>query len=244
MMKSLYFAAAILLGTAASAAAADILVVRANGPSAAKYPPGKSIPDSGKITLLANDSLVLLDGRGTRTVRGPGTFLAGGPVHSANGDSSLSVITKGVSQRRARIGAVRSVSAAPRSPSIWHVDVAKSATVCLAEPSNVTLWRPDASQAVTLSVTGSDGATRKLDWAKGEATLALPADFKIDEGASYRLSWDGAAAPTSLKFRTLSEKPAGLEDMASSLIKNGCEAQLDLLIETVKLPEDQSAPLG
>lgn len=238
MMKSLYFAAAILLGTAASAAAADILVVRSNGPSAAQYPPGKSIPDTGKITLKANDSLVLLDGRGTRTVRGPGTFLAGGPVHSANGDSSLSVLTKGVSQRRARIGAVRSVSAAPRSPSIWHVDVAKSSTICLAEPTNVTLWRADASQPVTLTVTGSNGSTQKLDWAKGETTLALPASVKIEDGANYRLSWDGAAAPTSLKFKTLSETPTGLEDMASSLIKNGCDAQLDLLIETVKLPEE------
>jgi hypothetical protein len=30
---------------------------------------------------------------------------------------------------------------------------------------------------------------------------------------------------------------AGLEDMAQSLIKAGCNAQLDLLIQTVALPD-------
>jgi hypothetical protein len=40
-----------------------------------------------------------------------------------------------------------------------------------------------------------------------------------------------------LRFRTMPAAPAGLEDMAQTLIRNRCEAQLDLFIETVKLPE-------
>ena len=240
-MRIHHLAAAILLASAASAAAADILVVRSNGPSAKSFQPGKSIAETANITLKAGDSLVVLDGRGTRTLRGPGTFSAGGPTAASAKQSALAAMATGP-QRRARIGAVRSVSAAPRSPSIWHVDVAKSSTICLAEPSNVTLWRADASQPVTLTVTG-DGGSRQLEWEKGSPTLVWPSTFAIKEGADYRLSWDGAAAPTSLKFKWLPAKPAGLEDMASSLIQNGCEAQLDLLIETVKLP-DEAPPAG
>lgn len=241
-MKIIHIAAAILLGSAASAAAADILVVRSTGPSAKSFQPGKSIPETASINLKAGDSLVVLDGRGTRTLRGPGTFSAGGPTATSERKSALAAMTTGP-QRRARIGAVRSVSAAPRSPSIWHVDIARSSTICLAEPSGVTLWRADASQPVTLTVTGSDGTSQKLAWEKGAPTLVWPSDFAIQEGATYRLSWDGATAPTALKFKWLPAKPAGLEDMASSLIQNGCEAQLDLLIETVRLP-DEAAPAG
>lgn len=240
----LHCAAALLLSTSATAAAADILVVRSAGPSAKSFPPGKSIPETGQITLKANDSVVVLDGRGTRTLRGPGTFAAGGSTAGAAPKSGIAAMAGGAPQRRARIGAVRGAGSAPRSPSIWHVDVARSSTICLPDPAGVTLWRADASQPVTLTLTGSDGATQKVDWAQGESTLVWPASFKISEGANYRLSWNGAASPTSLKFKWLSAKPAGLEDMASSLIQNGCEAQLDLLIETVKLPDEQAAPAG
>ncbi len=40
-----------------------------------------------------------------------------------------------------------------------------------------------------------------------------------------------------LKFAVLGSNPQGLEDTAAALIKNGCQAQLDLLIETVAVPE-------
>lgn len=245
-MKLRYLAPVLMIASLASAAGAEVLVVRASGPSAKAYPAGKAIPDNARITLKANDSLVLLDARGTRTLRGPGTFTPSGPAQAAQGSVLASAATAG-SSRRARIGAVRKPMQAgtARSPSIWHVDVARSSNICLADPTNVTLWRGDASKAAPLTVTRpGDGATRQLNWAKGQTTLGWPADLAIQDGSDYRLSWPGAAQPTSLKFRTLPAKPGGLEEMASSLIQNGCEAQLDVLIETVKLPDDQSAPSG
>ncbi|HYD36678.1 MAG TPA: hypothetical protein VEA60_03635, partial [Allosphingosinicella sp.] len=63
-----------------------------------------------------------------------------------------------------------------------------------------------------------------------------PSDLPVAEGSEYRLSGPGAAAPTTIRFRTMGNKPAGLEDMAQALIRNRCDAQLDLFIETVKLP--------
>lgn len=229
--------AAVLLVTA-SAAAADILVVRSLGPSAKSYPPGKRLPESARLTLKANDQLVVLDGRGTRTIRGPGTFTAGASQGRIAGNIP-------VTQRRARIGAVRSVGGGElRPPSIWHVDVAKSSNVCVSGGGKVTLWRADAAGPVTLNVTrATGGAGRRIEWEAGASTLAWPADLAIADGAQYRLSWSGGAAPTTITFRTLPQKPAGLEDMASSLISSGCLAQLDLLIETVRVP-DEAPPAG
>lgn len=237
--KARHLAIALFLGTGATAASADILVVRSTGPSAKMFPPGKSLAENGKITLKASDMLVVLDGRGTRTLRGPGTFAAGAAQPAAARPVQTATATPA---RRARIGAVRSVGmTAPARPgTLWHVDVSKSSNICLADKSNVTLWRADATKPVTLIVAGAGVAPKKVSWPAGQATVSWPSDVAIADGSDYRLSWAGAGAPTIIKFKTLPAKPAGLENTASSLITNGCSAQLDLLIETVKLPEDQT----
>jgi hypothetical protein len=241
-IKARHLALAFLIGTAATAASADILVVRSTGPSAKMYPPGKSLREAAKLSLKQGDMLVVLDGRGTRMIRGPGNFAAGA-AQSASQPMQTAAATPA---RRARIGAVRgatSSNAPPRPATLWQVDVTKSSNICLADPSNVTLWRADATKPVTLTIMRDGGTSQKVSWPAGQSTLAWPSDVAISDNAQYSLSWDGAAAPTRLKFRTLPTKPSGLEDMASSLIRNKCDAQLDLLIETVKLP-DQTPPAG
>jgi hypothetical protein len=222
--------AAILLVTA-GAALADILVVRSTGPSAKSFPPGKRLPESARISLRPSDQLTVLDGRGTRIIRGPGTFTAGAPAAGRVASAAPQV------QRRARIGAVRGIETGElRPPSIWHVDVARSSNICVADASKLTLWRADAAGALTLNVGGPDGRTKQLGWQPGSTTLAWPSDLPVADGAEYRLWWRGGKGPTTLRFRTVPAKPAGLEDMAQTLIRNQCDAQLDLFIDTVKLP--------
>lgn len=242
-MKLKHVAAAFILASIAGSASAAVLVVRASGPSAKSFPAGKALADNARISLKANDSLVLLDSRGTRTLRGPGVFTPGGPA-VANTRSAIGTAAVSTSNRRARIGAVRSVGmTTARSPSIWHVDVSKSTNFCVADPAKVTLWRADGTKAAALTVTGADGKAETLAWAEGSTTLIWPADLTISEGSRYTLNWPGAAAPTALTFRTLA-KPGGIEDMAASLIQKGCQAQLDLLIETVRQPGEEAAPAG
>lgn len=229
--------AAVLL-VSASAALADILVVRSIGPSAKSFPPGKRLAQGAKVVLKANDSIDVLDGRGTRTLRGPGTFVAG----ASTGATASNTPPPG---RRARIGAVRGVDTGPlRPPSIWHVDVSKSSTICVAQPTGVTLWRADSGPAMKLNITRvSDGTTRQVDWEAGASTLGWPTSLPIVDGADYRLSWAGAAAPTAIRFRTLPQRPVGLEDTAAFMLSNQCQAQLDLFIETVRIP-DSVPPAG
>lgn len=238
MMNIHVLTAALLLVAGTGVASADVLVVRASGPSAKDFPAGKSLADNASISLMANDSLVLLDSRGTRTLRGPGTFTPGSAAAASN-RSAIAAATTNSGARRARIGAVRSVGATPvRSPSIWHVDISKSSTVCLADSQNVKLWRPDASKAVQLTLSGA-GKDETIDWRAGQSVLDWPADMTIADDAAYQLRWTGAASPTTLKFRTLPAKPEGLETLATSLIQNDCQAQLDLLVETLKVPDAQ-----
>jgi len=217
----------------AGAAAADVLIVRSTGPSAKSFPPGKRLAETARITLKASDAIVVLDRGGTRSLRGPGTFTVGAPAGIRTASAAP------VQQRRARIGAVRGVgSGETRAPTIWHVDVAKSSNICIAPPSDVILWRADATKAMALNVTrAGDGSTRQLSWPAGTSTLGWPADLPIADGQEFRLSWSGAAAPTLLRFRTLARRPNGPDELASTLMGNQCEAQLDLFIETMKEPD-------
>jgi hypothetical protein len=219
--------AGALLATA-SAAWADILILRADGPSARAFPPGRKLPDNARFALKASDELVVLDSRGTRTIRGPGSFVAGvaPPARTASAEP--------VMQRRARVGAVRGVPNDNRPPSMWHVDVAKSSTMCIADPASVNLWRADGSRPVTLTIAAADGSRRQLRWEQGSQVLAWPAGLPVRDGASYRLSWDGSQSPTEIKFKALSKLPSGLDDTASVLLANHCSAQLDLFIRTVR----------
>ena len=230
--SSVLVRAAIAAGlvVTATAATADILVIRATGPASKTYPAGRRLPDNALLTLRAGDQLIVLDGRGTRVIRGPGTFSAGAP--SAGRVASAAP----AAGRRARIGAVRGLETGTlRPPSIWHVDVARSSNFCVADPSKVTLWRADPSSAATLSIAGG-GRSRQVAWQPGSSVLAWPSDLPVAEDAEYRLSGMGKPAPTTIRFRVMPAKPAGLEDMAQALIRNRCEAQLDLFIDTVKLP--------
>ena len=236
------FAGLMLAGTAVAAP----LVVRSAGPSAKAYPAGKAIAENAKITLKAGDMIVLLDGKGTRTLSGPGTFSATASVTAAaTTGSTLNALVSGGGERRARIGAVRSASGidknAGKNPNVWYVDVTRSTNMCVADPATVTVWRPDASAAATVNVAGPGGSSAKIDLPAGQSAALWPSTLPVTDGSQYKLSWEGAKAPTAVKFVVVKPSSAGLEDMAQSLIKAGCNAQLDLLIQTTALPAGNGA---
>lgn len=216
-----------VFAASAAVAAADVLVVRSSGPSAKSYPPGRSLPDSARITLRGGDTLVVLDSRGTRSFRGPGTF---SPSSAPRADAQR---VPGTNGRRARIGAVRSAGIVPASPTtIWDVDVTQSGTMCLASTSGVRLWRPESSQPATLTISGPGGTTHTVPWPAGSTTAAWPSALPISDGAEYRLSLTGSPVPTTIRVKTLPAPPADLPAVAQALIANDCPEQLDLLVAT------------
>lgn len=241
---SLGIAMMLALGAAAAVpAAAETIVVRASGPSAKGYPPGKKLADSSMVSLKAGDVVTLLDGRGTRTLRGPGTFgLTANASSGTDSRNTLASLLETKRVRRARTGAVRGGIAedapAPRSPNLWYVDISQPSTACVPDPANVQLWRPDIGSAITLSITpAKGGAGAPVSFAVGESVASWPATLPVSEGALYRLSWSGLAKPVDIGFALMSGETGGLETMASTLIAKKCDAQLALLTETVALPD-------
>ena len=231
------FVGLMLAGTAVAAP----LVVRSAGPSAKTYPAGKAIPDSAKIVLKAGDTVVLLDGRGTRTLSGPGSFSAtASATAAATTGSTLNALVSGGGERRARIGAVRSASGVDKNagtnPNVWYVDIGRSSNMCIADTSTVTVWRPSTDKAATVTVSGPNGQGT-IDLAAGQSAALWPTSLPVVDGGAYKLTWEGAKAPTALKFVVIKPTSPDLQDMAQSLIKAGCNAQLDLLIKTVALPD-------
>ncbi len=201
-----------------TAAFAGALVVRAAGPSATNYPPGKMLPDSSKVALRNGDTLTLLNATSAQTLHGPGVF----PV------SSKDEVLADAATRRTRFWAVRR-GEIPENPSPWNLDVTQSGKVCVADPAKLVLWRPQSDQPSRLEINGG-GHDQILDWPAGKATLAWPATLKITDGAAYRLQQDGNGDSADVTFVTVASAPTALQPAAKVLIDNGCENQLETLL--------------
>ena len=227
--RALLIASAIAgCALAAGSAAAAIVVVRSVGPSATSYRAGSSLPDNARVTLRPGDLMVVIGSNGTRTLRGPGTF----PLAGAAATGRVATT------RRGRFGALRTAGLVPRSPTLWHVDATQSGKFCLADAANVMLWRPEAAQAVALTIAAAGAPPRTVQWPAGEATLAWPSDVPIRAGAGYEVNWAGAPEPTRLSFATLEQEPTDLATVAQALIGEDCQNQLDLLIESAPSEDD------
>jgi hypothetical protein len=211
--------AAALALAVSSASVATVLVVRASGPSAKIYPPGKALPDNAKVQLQPGDSVMLLNTKGSKMLRGPGTFaVAGSDGLAAAGN------------RRVRMSAMRSGDV-PLNPDPWNLDITQSGKLCVANPSGLTLWRPQKQDPIKLTIRGG-GAEQTIDWEAGKDTIAWPASLPITGGAEYQLSQPESGDTARVTFVTLANPPSDKIATAQSLIANGCENQLDVLVES------------
>lgn len=225
-----------LCAVSGGVALADTMVVRASGPSAKSYPPGAKLAANGSLVLKAGDVITLLDGKGTRTLRGPGNFgvAAAASAAPANG-VMLSALLDSKRVRRARTGAVRGgigegATAQPRRPNLWMVDLNQPGPVCIADLAAVKLWRADAARAATVRISGN-GISATAQFAAGEAVAAWPATAPVRDGADYSLNG------TQVRFALVDTADPALDRLAASLIGHGCTAQLDQLVDTAALAD-------
>lgn len=219
-------------------AAAQSVVVSAAGPSARGYPAGRSLAAGSKIVLRAGDVLTVLDGRGTRTLRGPGTF--GAEASSATASRSFTALVDTQNRRRARTGAVRRPGAKATPPGLWFVDTATSGTFCIVDPATVQLWRADMEEATALTVSDDDRHSASISYAIGQNTVAWPASVPIVEGRAYEIERDTPRLRTRLRFATVSTvATADPVTTFTALDRKGCTGQKQLLIEAMK-PADGS----
>ena len=224
----------LVLGTAAAALAGTI-VIRSSGPSAKAYPTGKPLAEGQRVTLKNGDTLVLLDGRGTRTLTGAGSFDVGAAASGPATASAFAALIGNAGTRQVRTGAVRgNGTGRPRVASLWHIDTSKSGTVCLNDMNRATFWRPDMTTATVLTLAHL-GKSVPIAFAEGQAMRSWPmADMPLKAGGEYRISGPGMATPVIIKIASLASAGMAPDEVATALIGQGCNAQLDVLVEAGK----------
>lgn len=236
----MYLARTSIAGLACAAAIAIAapalagVVVKSSGPSAAKYPTGKKLGDNDRITLKEGDSVTILGAGGTRVLKGAGTYRVG--ARGAPTRLRFAQLTRQRSARRVRTGAVRSgTGIAVHSPNLWYVDVTRSGPVCVEDLSDVTLWRPisEGQQTYIIKAQGNDF---HLHVTFGDGVMSRPVDserFPIREGIDYRLSGPEGEGAAKVTFALIDGAGDNPEDLAGKLIAKGCNAQLELLSNTM-----------
>lgn len=220
--------------------AAAGVVVSASGPSASGYPVGRKIGESERIVLRAGDTLTVLDGRGTRVLRGAGTYSL--DQQSGPGKrGTFAVLTERRSAQRVRTGAVRTGASegAVHPPSLWYVDVSRGGTICLADASRVRLWRAAADGEASFVISAAEGgATETVTFADGEMLAPWNvANLPVSARSIYRLAGAEGATARELNFVLLDSVAEEPEALTQQLIDNGCMAQLDVLVAATMLDE-------
>jgi hypothetical protein len=217
-----------------AAAEAQSVVIRSTGPSAAAYPMGRKLPAGAAVVLRSGDQVTVIDQAGSRVLAGPGSFKLDSAVkrNADGGNSALaSLIARGGA--RTRTGAVRGDAEVPVEPSspdnIWYVDVSRGGTICIADPAQVVLWRPNRAETGNGTLFAADNTSAEVTFRAGSAIKLWPvATLPVIDGQTYRFT-SPVGQTVKISVRLLASVPEDPVEVASLLAEKGCTAQLDVL---------------
>ena len=211
--------AATAVALSSTAAVASVVVVRSLGPSSKSYPPGKTLAESAKITLQGGDVVTVLGPNSAQTLRGPGNF------------NTSTVALASASNKRGRFGALRAGEIA-KNPSVWDIDATQNGKVCVTDTSKLQLWRPDSTAEATVNIRSSDGTVQPVTWVAGNSSVAWPSGLPLTSGGEYQIEWQDTGEKSNV---TIIQVPSSGDDLvgaAQLLIQNGCDNQLDVLVDS------------
>lgn len=218
------------------------VVIASSGPSSGSFPPGKKLADDATITLKVADSVTILDAKGTRVLRGVGTFTVGAGNGTVSRASTFAALTQQRSAQRVRTGAVRGSATAQMSPNLWYVDLTRSGTFCVTDPAAVRVWRPVKDGTASYAIQdGKHASTASLDFADGVTVAPWNAvAAPVADRASYTIaaaSGNSATSAAKVTFAVLPAQDYAPEDLVVALMAKGCTAQVDLLAASTALPD-------
>src|SRR5690242_2569826 len=131
-------AAALILGTASAATAAELVVVEVRGGVALKQ--GDTVDDAKPIKLEDGQMLTLVADDGSiLTLRGPYNEPPAGGKGGVDVASALGALATGKAQNVA--GVVRSANTEVHLPGPWLIDVSHAGVACLRPGEQPVLWR-------------------------------------------------------------------------------------------------------
>ncbi|HEV7341952.1 MAG TPA: hypothetical protein VGN68_09965 [Sphingopyxis sp.] len=235
---SLAAAAAVVAIAVVGTAAAQSMVVRSTGPSAAKYPTGAKLKSTDKLTLVSGDKVVLMQAGKTRTLSGPGTFGANATIQTSQSMSGTvtRMLAKGPTMR-SRGGFSRGpndpVPVESRAPNLWLLDYREGGTFCVVDPATLMLWRPNMEGDTALEIE-SAGKKTTVAIVDGANFRKWPTDvLPVQYGVDYRLSGGGLTAPVNVRFAALENAPDTAEGSVNMLMAKGCTPQLNRLVDAM-----------
>lgn len=223
---------ALLMFTAPAEAAAEYVIIAADGTGAA-YAPGSQLSAGQTIKLPDGARVTLLSKAGT-VVKLKGPYSGSLPANSAGGVGSdtlsdiASLVTRTVNRSRT-LGATRSATGQRRPDTHWHANIARTRNVC-AKLNSATLWRKRAKTPAAIAIAGPGVTPTSLIWKAGNHSLALPS-AALRSNAEVTIITGGRAlklklhiAPSSIDFENKTELLAWMAnhncaDQAAQLIR-------------------------
>ncbi len=224
---------------AAPAAAQDALVVKS---TVGDYRVGTKLKETDEITLDAGDVVTVLTEKGTREMRGPGTFVVGAKPKSNR--ARFANLTRERAATDTVTGAVRSANSGdgadstPLKPNIYFVDVRRAGPVCLRSLDEITLWRPDGSEAetYTLSETPVGEADQIVSITVPFAQRARRASvsgerFGLKDNGVYTITAPQSGTVTAITVIDLGADIKRADALAGLLYQKGCMVQFEFLAQ-------------
>jgi len=223
--------AALILGTASAAVAAELAVVEARGITSLK--PGDVVDDGQPIKLLDGQMLTLVAEDGSiLTLRGPyDQAPKAGGTSGVDVASALGALTTGKAQNVA--GVVRSANTQVHLPDPWLVDVSHAGVACLRQGEQPVLWRQGDAGNGMLTLMPSDRSWRaQTGWPAGSPTLQVPSTFPVKDGRTYLADFGGK--PVAVTLTQIPPKVTSPRMQAAWMLEKGCVAQAEALLRTVR----------
>lgn len=221
--------AALIVGTASAAMAAELVVVEARGVSLKQ---GDVVDDAKPIKLEDGQLVTLVAENGSiLTLRGPYDQAPAAGAGGVDVASALGALTTGTTRNVA--GVVRAANADVHLPAPWLVDVSHPGVACLRGGERPVLWRASDAGGGTLTMTPADRSWRaQTEWPAGSPTLQAPSNFPIKDGRTYLADFGGK--PVAVTLTQIPPKVAGPRMQAAWMLEKGCVAQAEALLKTVQ----------
>ena len=213
--------AAVAIALGSTAGVANVVVVKSLGPSAKSYPPGKT---------LAGKRQDHPSGRRRRDRDRPeqrADAARSGQFRRQAGDARLG---RGPARPLRRASRRRSRAQSRASGTSTS---SQSGKICVTDASKLQLWRPDSETAATVKIRAADGkiAAPELGGGQGADRRGRPR-CRSRTARAIRSNGPTAARRAASISSPCRAPPADLVGAAQVLIENGCQKQLDLLVES------------
>ena len=235
-LRSLF--GATVLCVAASAAAAEMVVIESNVPSLAV---GKVLAESEKVSIAEKGRVVVLAPTGKMvTLQGP--YSGAVPGSDAKPDGRLAIALASLVKRKGEetgsVGAMRALGAEARidtlknAADVLTIDPSAEGAVCLYEPGAKSIARNPLSRLDKLVIHDIDsGESATLVWPKDNETIAWPAALPLKDGKSYLVEQPGRAIANQITVHFLKPETGASDiERAAQLAEAGCDTQAWLLL--------------